>query len=72
MKLPVIITEGVDGYLIARCPVIPGCVSQGTTEAEMLANIREAIEVSLYEDPGLARRLLATPYQLVEVETSGS
>ena len=29
--------------ILAECPVIPGCVSQGKTEDEALANIREAI-----------------------------
>ena len=29
--------------IVAECPAIPGCVSQGTTEEEALANIREAI-----------------------------
>lgn len=29
--------------LVAECPSIPGCVSQGRTEAEALDNIREAI-----------------------------
>lgn len=29
--------------LVAECPSIPGCVSQGATESEALENIREAI-----------------------------
>ena len=29
---------------VVECPAIPGCVSQGKTEAEALVNIREAIE----------------------------
>lgn len=29
--------------IVATCPAIPGCVSQGATEAEAIANIREAI-----------------------------
>jgi Uncharacterized conserved protein len=29
--------------VVAECPAIPGCVSQGRTEAEALSNIREAI-----------------------------
>ena len=33
--------------IVAECPAIPGCVSQGKTEAEALANIREAIEACL-------------------------
>ena len=29
--------------IVAECPAIPGCASQGRTEAEVLENIREAI-----------------------------
>ena len=32
---------------MAECPSIPGCVSQGGTKDEALANIREAIELCL-------------------------
>ena len=35
---------GEDGYWVAKCPSLPGCVSQGRTRQEALANIREAIE----------------------------
>ena len=31
------------GTIVAECPAIPGCVSQGKTEEEALKNIREAI-----------------------------
>ncbi len=47
MELPVILTPGEDGYFVAECPVIPGCVSQGRTREEALKNIREAIELCL-------------------------
>jgi len=47
MDLPIILTPGEDGYLVAECPVIPGCISQGRTREEALANIREAIELCL-------------------------
>ena len=30
------------GWIVAECPAIPGCVSQGKAEDEALANIREA------------------------------
>jgi predicted RNase H-like HicB family nuclease len=33
--------------IVAECPAIPGCVSQGQTEEEALANIREAIVACL-------------------------
>jgi len=47
MKLPVILTEGEDGYIIAEIPVLPGCISQGKTKEEALANIKEAAELCL-------------------------
>lgn len=44
MTVKVIIYPGENGYLIAECPALPGCVSQGKTRDEAIANIREAIE----------------------------
>jgi predicted RNase H-like HicB family nuclease len=32
-----------DGWFVVECPALPGCTSQGRTEAEALTNIREAI-----------------------------
>lgn len=32
------------GMVVAECPAIPGCVSQGRTEGEALASIKEAID----------------------------
>ena len=43
MKLTVTVERDETGVLVVECPAIPGCVSQGRTEAEALANIREAI-----------------------------
>jgi predicted RNase H-like HicB family nuclease len=40
----VVIYPGEDGYWVAECPSLPGCVSQGKTKAEAIANIREAID----------------------------
>jgi predicted RNase H-like HicB family nuclease len=36
-----------DGWYTVECPELPGCVSQGRTRDEALANIREAISASL-------------------------
>ena len=47
MKLPVILMSGEDGYIVAEVPVLPGCVSQGRTKEEALANIREAAQLCL-------------------------
>lgn len=43
MKLPVTLDRDETGMIVAECPAIPGCVSQGRTEEEALENIREAI-----------------------------
>jgi predicted RNase H-like HicB family nuclease len=45
--LPVVLRPGEDGWFVAECPVLPGCVSQGKTRDEALANIREAIALCL-------------------------
>jgi predicted RNase H-like HicB family nuclease len=44
MKLLVTFVRDETGMVVAECPSIPGCVSQGKTEAEAEANIREAIQ----------------------------
>ena len=44
---PVVLVPGEDGWIVAECPVIPGCISQGATRDEALANIREAIQLCL-------------------------
>jgi predicted RNase H-like HicB family nuclease len=38
------IQQDESGVWVVECPSIPGCISQGGTEDEALANIREAIE----------------------------
>ena len=43
MKLLVTLERDESGMIVAECPAIPGCVSQGPTESEALDNIREAI-----------------------------
>jgi predicted RNase H-like HicB family nuclease len=43
MNPTVILTIDESGWIIAECPELPGCVSQGKDEAEALANIREAM-----------------------------
>jgi len=44
MMRAVVLFPGEDGYWVAECPSLPGCVSQGATKAEAIANIKEAIE----------------------------
>ena len=40
----VLIYPGEDGYWVAECPSLPGCVSQGQTKEEAINNIKEAIQ----------------------------
>jgi predicted RNase H-like HicB family nuclease len=40
----VVIYPGEDGYWVAECPSLPGCVSQGKSREEAIANVKEAIE----------------------------
>ena len=47
MKLTVTIDRDEDGVWIVECPSIPGCVSQGDTKDEAIANIREAISLCI-------------------------
>lgn len=51
----VIIYPGEDGFWVAECPSLPGCISQGQTRAEAIANIREAIEayVAVLQEDGI-------------------
>ena len=49
----VLIHPGEDGYWVAECPSLAGCVSQGTSREEAIRNIKEAIEgyiLALQED----------------------
>lgn len=39
-----VIHRGEDGWLVAECPSLPGCISQGRTKEEAVRSIREAIE----------------------------
>jgi predicted RNase H-like HicB family nuclease len=38
-----LIEQDEDGFFVAEVPALPGCISQGDTREEALANIREAI-----------------------------
>ncbi len=42
MRYKVVLKQSEEGFSVS-CPGLPGCWSQGNTEEEALANIREAI-----------------------------
>ncbi|WP_434642677.1 type II toxin-antitoxin system HicB family antitoxin [Thermoanaerobacterium thermosaccharolyticum] len=47
MKTFVVLKPGEDGYIIAECPTLPGCITQGKTEEEAIKNAKELIELYL-------------------------
>ncbi|MBW2670690.1 MAG: type II toxin-antitoxin system HicB family antitoxin, partial [Deltaproteobacteria bacterium] len=51
MKLKIVLEKGMDGYIVAYCPALKGCVTQGRTEEEAINNLKEAIELYLEADP---------------------
>lgn len=58
MIFHVVLQKDEDGWIVAECPALPGCVSQGKTEQEALANIKEAITAWLWaEDQKAAESL---------------
>ncbi len=44
VKFRVTIESDEDGVFVAECPALPGCISQGKTRDEAMANIRDAIQ----------------------------
>jgi predicted RNase H-like HicB family nuclease len=66
MKFWTTLDRDEDGAWIAECPSIPGCVSQGSTRDEAVANIREAIAACL-EVRAERGMPLTVETQLVEV-----
>jgi predicted RNase H-like HicB family nuclease len=51
----VVLFKDEDGYWVAECPSLKGCISQGATKEEALTNIKEAISgyVAALEEDGL-------------------
>ena len=43
MIFHVTLEQAEDDWIVAECPVLPGCVSQGQDEKEAIENIKEAI-----------------------------
>ena len=49
MKIKVVLETSEEGGFTVYVPSLPGCISEGETEEEALANVKEAIE--LYLEP---------------------
>ena len=54
LKRTVLLYRDEDGYFIVEVPSLDGCVSQGETREEALANIQEAIalHIEVLQDRG--------------------
>ena len=50
MLLHVNLDKDEDGWVVAECPILPGCVTQGKDEQEALDNIKEAIQAWLWAE----------------------
>jgi predicted RNase H-like HicB family nuclease len=50
MLFHVTLEQAEDDWIVAECPALPGCVSQGRDEQEALENIKEAITAWLWAE----------------------
>ncbi|MCX7037828.1 MAG: type II toxin-antitoxin system HicB family antitoxin [Spirochaetes bacterium] len=50
MLFPVNLEKAEDGWVVAECPALPGCGSQGKDEQEAMANIRAAIQAWIWAE----------------------
>ena len=44
MRYRILTEQDEDGVFVAECPTLPGCISQGNSREEVLANIQDAIK----------------------------
>jgi len=67
MKLLITIYQDEDGVYIAECASIPGCISQGASEAEAEASLADAIRqcLAVRREQGLP---LTRPIREIEVQ----
>ncbi len=70
MKYLVTLERDEGGFIVPQCPSLPGCLSQGKTRDEALANIRDAIEGYLQSVRKHGEPLPATEVTEVEVKVA--
>jgi len=62
MLFHITLEKAEDGWIVAECPALPGCVSQGEDEKEAIENIKEAITAWLWaEDQKAIQKLQTNP-----------
>jgi predicted RNase H-like HicB family nuclease len=67
MTFKVVLEPGEDGWIVVECPSLPGCVTQGRTEAEAIENVREAIHLWLETEAEKQRGSLPANARTLEV-----
>ena len=50
MVFHVVVEQAEDGWFVAECPALPGCISQGQDQQEALQNVKEAIVAWLWAE----------------------
>ncbi|MSQ41276.1 MAG: type II toxin-antitoxin system HicB family antitoxin [Dehalococcoidia bacterium] len=65
MRFTVTLLQDEDGYIVASCPALHGCHSQGKTKEEAITNITEAIQGYI---ASMRKHGEPTPATKVEVE----
>ncbi len=65
MKLKIVLEPSDEGGFTVYVPSLPGCISEGDTKEEAMANIKEAIELYLktVEDD----LTLSTAHEIMEI-----
>jgi predicted RNase H-like HicB family nuclease len=71
MRYTVILEQEEDGGYVASVPTLPGCVSQGDSRDETLANIQEAIKLYIDDCVGSGEPVpVEAGREFVEVEAA--
>jgi predicted RNase H-like HicB family nuclease len=65
MKIKAIIHPAEEGGYWAEVPVFPGCITEGDTMEEVVANLKDAIEGWL--DVANSRNAIESTDQIVEI-----
>ena len=63
MTFHITLETAEDGWLVAECPALPGCVSQDKDEQEAIANICEAITAWMWAEDQKAMATLPADQQ---------
>ena len=65
MKLKIVLEPSDEGGYTVYVPSLPGCISEGDTKEEAMANIKEAIE--LYLEPVEDDLTLPPDHEITEI-----